>query len=205
MTSIFELNHQHEDVDSKIAVALERLSQAFRVLLWGKTKSHNLSPIQIQILVYLLYHSEEPTTIGQIAAQFSLTPATVSDAVKTLAQKGLVIRTSQESDRRTTSVNLTISGREIARELAIWADIIRDNISRFDESDKLVVMRFLMKLIEALQGAGLITIARMCITCRFFHPNANPTSETPHYCKLMEKPLANSSLRLDCPEHELQT
>ena len=204
MTSIFQLNYQHEDVDSKIAAALERLSQTFRVLLWEKTKSHNLSPIQIQILVYLLYHSEELITIGQLATQFSLTPATVSDAVKILTQKALVVRTSLESDRRITSVNLTTSGRKIARKLAIWADIIRDNISRFDVSDKLVVMRFLMELIEALQAVGLITVARMCITCQFFHSNANPNSDTPHHCKLLDKPLANSSLRLDCPEHELK-
>lgn len=205
MTSIFDLQHQHDDIDSKIAAALERLSQAFRVLLWEKTKSHNLSPIQIQILVHLLYHSEEPATIGRIAAQFSLTPATVSDAVKTLAQKALVVRAALKSDRRTTSVNLTTSGRKIAEKLAIWANIIRDNISRFDESDRLVVMRFLMELIEALQGAGVISVARMCITCRFFQSNANPASETPYHCQLMDKPLANSALRLDCPEHELQT
>ncbi len=205
MTSIFDLQHQHDDIDSKIAAALERLSQTFRVLLWEKTKSHNLSPIQIQILVYLLYHSEELITIGQIATRFSLTPATVSDAVKTLAQKALVVRTSEESDRRITSVILTITGRKIARKLAVWADIIQNNISRFDKSDKLVVMKFLMELIEALQRAGLITVARMCITCKFFHPNANLNSDTPHHCKLLDKPLADSSLRLDCPEHELQT
>lgn len=204
MTSMFDLQHQHDDIDSKIAAALERLSQTFRVLLWEKTKSHNLSPIQIQILVYLLYHSKELITIGQIAKQFSLTPATVSDAVKTLTQKRLVLRVSKESDRRVTAVSLTTTGKKLARKLAVWADIIRENISGFDENDKLVVMRFLMNLIEALQSAGFITVARMCITCKFFHPNANLKSDTPHYCKLLDKPLANSSLRLDCPDHEPQ-
>jgi hypothetical protein len=52
MPSIFDVKKQHHDVDSKIAAALERLSQAFRVLLWEKNKDYNLSPIQIQLLVY---------------------------------------------------------------------------------------------------------------------------------------------------------
>lgn len=204
MTSIFDLEHQHQDIDSKIAAALERLSQVFRVLLWEKTKSHQLSPIQIQILVHLLYHSHEDIMIGQIAAQFSLTAATVSDAVKTLFQKGLVVRTSPAADRRSTSVSLTTAGEQLARKLALWANIVRDNISEFDQEDKLVVMRFLMRLIETLQRAGLITVARMCITCRFFETNPKPDPQQPHYCKLMERPLANAALRLDCPEHELR-
>lgn len=204
MTSIFDLSFQHEDIDSKIAAALERLSQTFRVLLWEKTKVHNLSPIQIQILVYLLYHSQEAPTIGQIASRFSLTPATVSDAVKTLSNKSLVTRQAGLRDRRATSVVLTESGTEIAQKLAAWADIIRDQIARFAPGEKMVVMKFLMHLIETLQQAGLINIARMCITCKYFQALAHPDSETPHYCKLINKPLGEASLRLDCPEHEIK-
>lgn len=118
MTSIFELKYQHEDIDSKIAAALERLSQAFRVLLWEKTKTENLSPIQIQILVYLLYHTEEQATVGQIAREFTLTPATVSDAVKSLEKKELAFRKDLEADRRITSVFLTKEGKKMARNLS---------------------------------------------------------------------------------------
>ncbi|RMF59726.1 MAG: MarR family transcriptional regulator, partial [Calditrichaeota bacterium] len=136
MASIFDLQFQHDDVDSKIAAALERLSQTFRVLLWEKTKSHNLSPIQIQMLVYLFYHSHEEITMGQLAARFSLTPATVSDAVKTLVQKGLVVRTPTARDRRAVSVKLNAAGRKMANKLTAWADVIRDNLSRFEDRDK---------------------------------------------------------------------
>lgn len=205
MHSIFDVTHQHQDVDSKIAAALERLSQAFRVLLWEKNKTCNLSPIQIQFLVYLLYHAAEQCTVGQLAKEFTLTPATVSDAITTLEEKKLVARERQEADRRVAWVSLTTEGKKTARKLSTWANVIQKNIAQFDAQEKVVVMKFLMRLIESLQQAGVITIARMCLTCKFFQPDAHPHAKAPHHCRLLDKPLANSELRLDCPEHEMMS
>ena len=36
--STFHLEHQHKDINSKIIVGLERISEAFRVLLWEHAK-----------------------------------------------------------------------------------------------------------------------------------------------------------------------
>lgn len=204
MHSIFNVVHQHQDLDSKIAAALERLSQAFRVLLWEKNKAHNLSPIQIQFLVHLLYHAAEKSTIGQLAKEFSLTPATVSDAITSLEKKKLVTREWWETDRRVASVALTAEGKKTARKLSTWANVVQENIADFDAAEKVVVMKFLMRLIESLQQTGVITIARMCITCKFFQPHAHPEATALHHCKLLDKALANSDLRLDCAEHEIK-
>lgn len=204
MHSIFNLPHQHQDVDSKIAAALERLSQAFRVLLWERNKTHNLSPIQIQFLVYLLYHDAKHCSVTNLAKEFTLTPATVSDAVSTLEEKKLVSRERAESDRRVTRVSLTTEGKKTARRLSTWADAVRENIAKFNAAEKVVVMKFLMQLIESLQQAGAITVARMCITCKFFQPNAHPKATAPHHCKLLDKAMANSELRLDCAEHQIK-
>lgn len=203
MPSIFDVKKQHSDVDSKIAAALERISQAFRVLLWEQNKTHNLSPIQIQLLVHLLFHAPDQSTIGQLAKEFSLTPATVSDAITSLEKKALVRREWQEADRRVALVTLTAEGRKTARQLSTWANVIQENIAQFAPAEKVVVMKFLMRLIESLQKAGVITIARMCITCKFFQPHAHANSQALHHCQLLDKPLANAELRLDCPEHEM--
>ncbi|MEO6831625.1 MAG: MarR family transcriptional regulator, partial [Chitinophagaceae bacterium] len=57
--SAFDLSQQNRSIDSKIVVSLERISQAFRVLLWKESKEFSLSPIQIQVLIFLLHHSDE--------------------------------------------------------------------------------------------------------------------------------------------------
>jgi hypothetical protein len=63
-------------------------------------------------------------------------------------------------------------------------------------------MRFLMRFISALQGAGVITVARMCVSCRFFRPDAHPADASAHHCALLDLPLSEADLRTDCPEHE---
>lgn len=200
MASVFDLQHQHDNTDSKIIAALERLSHVFRLLLWDKTKAYGLSPIQTQILVYLLFHQQKFATINDLAARFSLTPATISEAVKTLEQKGLVTRASGQPDRRATWVSLTRQGNALAESLADWADLLNAQLAHFDPTEKIIVMRFLMRLIEALQQAGYIKVARMCITCRFFRPGEEIGDS--HYCTLLEKPLPEAALRLDCPDHQ---
>jgi len=202
MGSAFHLSAQHKAMDSKIVAALERLSQVFRVLLWEEAKEHRLSPIQIQFLVYILHHPVGLCRVSQLAKEFGLTQATVSDAISSLEAKGLIFREPFSKDGRIASLRLTSSGQALAEKISSWADVIQENIASFAPDEQETVMRFLMQLIESLQKAGVIAIARMCITCRFFGRDAHPGSSFPHHCHLLDKPLANPDLRIDCPEHQ---
>lgn len=51
--SAFDIHNQNTNTDSKIIASLERIAQAFRVLLWNESKEFSLSPIQIQVLIFL--------------------------------------------------------------------------------------------------------------------------------------------------------
>jgi DNA-binding MarR family transcriptional regulator len=203
LDSVFDLSAQHGDVDSKIAAALERLGQASRVLLREKAWEHNLSPIQAQFLVYLLYHAIELRRVSQLAREFDLTRATVSDAVASLEEKGLIGRESWPEDGRVMTLRLTPEGELVAAELSTWANAIKEHLDFCTSEEKEVMMRFLMRLIGSLQESGIITVARMCMTCRFFERDAHPGIGSPHHCRLLDVPLSGSDLRIDCPEHEL--
>ena len=76
--SVFDINNQLQSIESKIVVALERISEAFRVLLWEEAKEHALSPIQVQLLIFCCFHTEEKRKIGFLAVEFNLTKATIS-------------------------------------------------------------------------------------------------------------------------------
>jgi DNA-binding MarR family transcriptional regulator len=200
--SVFDLSAQHADVDSKIVAALERLSQAFRLLLREEAQKHDLSPIQAQFLVYLLYHDVELRRVSQIAREFDLTQATVSDAVGSLEAKGFVRRELWPEDKRVMTLRLTPEGKELGIELSTWANTVKEHLASSLPEEKEAVMRFLMRLIGSLQSSGVITVARMCVTCRFFRRDAHPGDDSPHHCGLLDVPLAGSDLRIDCPEHE---
>jgi DNA-binding MarR family transcriptional regulator len=192
------------DLDEKLIAALERLAHVLRTLLWEEGVRSRLSPIQIQTLLYLASHSEELCRVGQLAQEFNLTPATMSDAVDALEEKGLVVRRPWPKDGRVVTLRLTAQGRRHAEKLSRWSEELHNQLAHFPTEEKERALGFLLKFIEALYRAGIITVARICLTCRFFRPYAHPDSPAPHHCALLDKPLAEGDLRVDCPEHEYE-
>jgi DNA-binding MarR family transcriptional regulator len=202
LESVFDPSGQHDNVDARIVATLERLSQVFRVRLREEARQRNLSPIQAQLLIYLLHHDVELRRVSQLAREFDLTQATVSDAVASLETKGFVRREQWPDDRRVMTLRLTAGGEKLATPLSNWADPIREHLERFSPVEREAVMRFLMELTGSLQRSGLITVARMCVTCRFFRRDVRPGEASPHHCGLLDVPLGGPNLRVDCPEHE---
>jgi len=84
--SVFNLDNQNTNLDYKIVAGLEQLSQVFRILLWEKAKEHSLSPIQIQLLIFIRHHSADKTTISYLAQELNFTKPTISDAIKVLEE-----------------------------------------------------------------------------------------------------------------------
>lgn len=197
--SSFNLNEQNQKVESRIVVALERISEAFRVLLWNESKENSLSPIQIQILVFIYFHSQEKCKVGYLADEFNMTKATISDSVKVLFSKGLVVKETDPIDTRSYSLSLTTEGKKIAEKASLFASSIEQPLEKLTEEQKTIMLNGLLKLIYDLNKSGIITIQRMCFTCSNYQVDNGI-----HYCKLLKSRLAESELRVDCPEHELQ-
>lgn len=157
-----------EDLESRIVFSLERLSQALRTLLWDVAKEKGLSPIQVQFLLYINTHTQEKRRVSNLAEEFGLTQATVSDAIKVLLEKGLIFKETSETDGRVFNLSLTSSGRNLAVKLSGWQAAIKNCLCGFSHKRKEEMMSFLMELIAELQRIGVVNIARMCITCGFF-------------------------------------
>lgn len=196
--SSFNITEQNQKIESRIVVALERISEAFRVLLWNESKTYALSPIQIQILIFLHFHTLEKCKVSYLAEEFNMTKATISDSVKVLLAKDLVNKETDSSDTRSYSLTLTAEGKKIAKKASFFASSIEQPIESLTQEQKTIMLNGLLKLIYDLNQSGIITIQRMCFTCANYQFDGNH-----HYCKLLKSQLAESELRLDCPEHEL--
>lgn len=188
-------------IDAKVVAALERIGHVLRLLLWDAVKERGLTPVQAQILLYIRSHGEERRRVSHIAREFGLTPATVSDSVSALETKGLLRRQAWKGDARVATLRLTDAGVAAARELQGWTKPLRESVADLPPGEQEEALLFLMGLIERLQQRRVITVARMCITCRFFRRDEHPGALAPHHCALLDKPLAVSDLRVDCPEH----
>ena len=198
--SSFHLTEQNQKIESRIVVALERISEAFRVLLWNESKQNSLSPIQIQILIFISFHSVEKCKVGYLANEFNMTKATISDSVKVLLSKELVTKEIDPIDTRSYTLSLTDEGKKIAKKASFFASSIEQPIEKLTEEQKIIMLNGLLKLIYDLNKSGIITIQRMCFNCSYYK-----TEKGLHYCNLLNTKLAESEIRVDCPEHKTIT
>ncbi len=199
MNSIFDPEFQNNDISSKIVFALERISQVFRVNLWRENKKHRLSPIQMQILIFLRYQGQHLRTVTRLATEFNMTKATISDAVSSLEQKGLIIKERNPDDARSSLLQVTAEGKKTAGDIALFTEDLRLLVEQITSVEKEVVFRNLLMVISNLEEAGTISQQRMCQSCQYFRKV--PSEDRAYYCALLERPLSGSELRIDCPEH----
>lgn len=195
--SVFDPQAQIGHPDFKIIASLERLSEGFRVLLWEKAKMLGISPIQIQILIFIRFHGVEKCKVSFLAQEFCLTKPTVSEAVKVLEQKGFIQRHSHTSDNRSHTLHLTEAGESAVLQTSNFANPMLGSVAAMPSADKGTLLEQLLGIVGRLQQAGIISMQRMCFSCRFYQQNG-----AGHFCHFLNRPLEKSDLRIDCMEFE---
>lgn len=201
MNSIFDPSFQNSDIASKIVFALERLSQVFKVNLWRENKKYGLSPLQLQILLFLHFQNDESKNVSQLALEFNITKATISEAVKTLEQKAYLVKKRNPDDARNIMLQLTPKGKAIVPELSLFANELRRYVLDFDEEIQETLLVTLLELINQLQENQHISMQRMCFSCRYF---VKQDDISPYYCNFLNKPLKEVELRINCMDHKLK-
>jgi DNA-binding MarR family transcriptional regulator len=196
--SVFNLDHQNSNIESKIVVSLERLSQAFRVLLWNESKAFALTPIQIQIMIFLYTHSAEKRKVSYLAEEFNLTKSTISDTIKTLEQKLLIKKEFEQTDTRSYIIHLTKKGKQLTEKISLFSQQIQIPIDQMNGDDKESLLLSLLNIIKHLNTSGVISVQRMCFNCNFYSASQNGKK---HFCNLLKTKLADKDIRVDCPEH----
>jgi DNA-binding MarR family transcriptional regulator len=196
--SPFDILQQNADVSSRIVAALERIATVFRVLLWNEGKELSLSPIQIQILIFLLHHDMEKRKVSYLAQEFHVTKATISDAIKSLEQKELIRKENEVADTRSYVIHLTEKGSRTALQNSFFANEMLTPVEQLNDTQKEALLSGLLQIIHHFNQVGIISIQRMCQNCAHYKPGFNGAK---HFCSLMNKGLAAHELRLDCAEH----
>lgn len=188
------------DSTSQLAAGLAKLALALKQHAWATGEQSGLSPTQSQVLAVLASRDAEGLAVSQVATELAVTQATVSDAISALQRKGLVTKTRSEADARVVLVQLTEAGTGQAGATAQWPDAMLSALSGLDAAERAVLTRVIIKTIRTMQVAGQIPVARMCVTCNYFRPHAHTDADRPHHCALVNAPLGDGDLRLDCPE-----
>ena len=194
--STFNPEQQQKDISSKIVAGLERISEVFKILLWDKAKQVGLSPIQIQILIFLAFHKRELCNVSHLAKEFNVTKPTVSDAVRILDKKGFILKDFSSADSRSYTIILSDLGIELVSKTYDFSDPLKTLVKGLSPVELQSLFRTLSQLIYKLNRVGILSVQRTCFGCTFYENNNEI-----HYCNLLEVELLNEDIRIDCPEY----
>ncbi|WP_316833052.1 MarR family winged helix-turn-helix transcriptional regulator [Pedobacter aquatilis] len=185
-----------ESIENKIVDALDKLSQVMRTLAWKTAVEQSISPIQLQVLTFLLNHSTELARINRLAKEFNISKASISDTVKLLEQKKLVEKVYSPTVGRQFIIQLTTEGYKKAQEASFYKYPLLQPLFTLMAEDKEKLFFTLSQVIFALHQSELIMGQRMCQTCKHYRPERER-----HYCNLLQQYMSLSQLQIDCNEH----
>ena len=195
MESIYDLDFQNKRLENKIVIGLDRISQAFKSLLIEESKKYRLSPIQIQFLIFIHYHTKSESTISYLSKEFNLSKPTVSETVKTLEKKKYIEKSSDKIDARSYFIQLTELGKEIVRHTEPYINPLLHIITNINEADKLGLWQCMTEIIKELNNIQLINPLRTCANCKFYLQNNSKPQ-----CALLNQELKVEDIRIDCAE-----
>lgn len=191
------------NLNSQVIAGLERLGAALRAQAWSEAFARGITPTQGQVLTTLRTHKGAALRLSDIAEALNVTPATASEAVGTLVNKGLVRKVQALSDARAIKLSLTKNGESEALAVARWPSFLLEAVDQLAREDQAAMLRGVITIISSLQRSGHIPVAQMCVSCRHFRANAHRGQPRPHHCALLDSALGDAELRTQCAEHEV--
>lgn len=175
---------------------LERLSSLTRVWFREHPKLSDLQPIQLSALMYLGRCNRYSNTPLAVTEYLGLTKGTVSQSLKALESKGLLIKTQDTRDKRSVHLELTAPARELLDAVAP-PDFLLSAARRMGARSQ-DLEGLLLELLRNIQQVENVPSFGLCRTCRF-----HQTVEGGAFCGLTQELLEPIEVDLICREHAL--
>lgn len=201
MTAIFD--SLSEPIAKRVTAGLARIGLVLRTRAWKGAGPAGVTPTQGHALG-LLRDAPEGMRLNAIAKLLGVSAPTASDAMNSLVAKGLATK-APGLDKRSINLVLTPEGEAVADRTREWPGFLADAVDTLEPGEKAGLLRSLVKVIRALQVKGDIPHQRMCVSCRYFRPNAHDDAINPHHCDYVGAAFGDRHLRLACPEHQEAT
>ncbi len=131
-------------------------------------------------------------------AYLGLTKGTVSQTVRALEARGLVTKRVDPADRRGRRLSLSPAGRTLLGRDPLAETVAA--IRRLSGPQRAEIARGLDSILSSRLNARQRKPFGQCRNCRYFaHRHAGGA---PHYCRLLEEPLAEEEKNLICREQQ---
>jgi len=186
----------------QLVAGLEKIGLAMKSRTWRREGRAGLGPLQRQVLTLLRSKPGQCATVSTVANELAVRLPTASEVIATLERKQLVRRRRDTGDGRVVTAHLTAKGNRSCLPSSGMPDRLTTATASLSDSEQAVLLTSLLKVIRSLQEQGEISVARMCVSCRYFRPNQHAKADRPHHCEYVNAPFGDRALRLDCHEYE---
>jgi DNA-binding MarR family transcriptional regulator len=191
-----------QQLTRRLRDGLDRICVVMRADQWAIAGAVGLNPTQTHVLTFIAGRGEKGVRVGTIATQLGVTQPTATDSIASLVRKGFLTKAPDPEDTRAVTVRVTRVGRDIVRGIGLVITAAERALETLSIHEQTELLRLVIKTIRALQVAGAIAPQRMCVTCRYFRPNAHEDKRAPHHCAYVDAAFGAEGLRIDCDEHE---
>jgi DNA-binding MarR family transcriptional regulator len=191
-----------QQLTRRLRDGLDRICVVMRADQWAIAGAVGLNPTQTHVLTFIAGRGEKGVRVGTIATQLGVTQPTATDSIASLVRKGFLTKAADPEDTRAVIVRVTRVGRDIVRGIGLAITATERALETLSIREQTELLRLVIKTIRALQVAGAIAPQRMCVSCRYFRPNAHEDQRAPHHCAYVDAAFGAEGLRIDCDEHE---
>jgi DNA-binding MarR family transcriptional regulator len=187
-----------DDVAQKVVDALDRIVRGVRSHRQAVASRAGLTALQAELVRTIAAGPPPEPLTGLLAAELGVSQPTVSDSLATLERKGHVRREPVPGDRRRSCITLTPNGRHLADELRAGDEVLTACVAGLPAADQARTLATLLDLIGGLLDAGVVHVARTCVSCRFYRPDDGGSAR----CDLLQMPLSSRDLQINCADHQ---
>ena len=148
----------------------------------------------MEALLYLSRCNRYSNTPQAVTSFLNSTKGTVSQTLKVLEKRGLLIKRPDPDDRRVIHLHLTPDGETMTRDLAV-PSVLEEALAEISREKTLA--NELEKLLVAMQRIGGHLTFGTCHTCRLFR-----REDGGFRCGLTNEELRVTDSELICRDHE---
>lgn len=175
---------------------VERLGNLVRADVRAVCNEYGVRPVQLEVLRYLM-RCNRYSDIPQAVTEFlGVTKGTVSQTIKVLEQKGLLVKYDDVADKRLVHLKPTLKGRRLV-DRTVPAKSLVSGLQHHAGTKSKALEKVLRELLQSIQKANGYNTFAPCHTCRF-----NQQHDGHYFCGLTQEPLMDDEVLLICREHQ---
>jgi DNA-binding MarR family transcriptional regulator len=175
---------------------IERLGNLVRADVRALCHAQGVRPVQFEALHYLSQCNRYSDTPQAVTEFLGLTKGTVSQTLKVLEEKGLLVKRNDKGDKRVVHLKPTARGRRLIEQV-IPSHTVASGIENLSVSEQQEMVEALQHLLRSIQKSNGLKTFASCHTCRF-----NQKREGCYFCELTQEPLEDNDVTLLCREHQ---